>query len=422
MTLLRPPAAPTTTEPRPSLSVAVFARLRALGLALLAGILAVVVSFAVMVIPVVLAWFFDDRSSVTFAQTLGVGIDVWALAHRGVIEAGAVQVVFAPLLLTCVPLLIARYAVGQVLVDRPDRGVGRVGGARAAWRALGGAELTAFVTGYVVTGGLLCSLAALGQAPVQVATVVPGLLLVPTVAIALGLLREHRRQEHPVLDRGLDWVELHTPVLVRRGLRPAAEALGLLAVTGLVMVVALLVLRAERIGTLYAALDAGVVGTAVLTLAQLAALPNLIVWAVGWTTGAEVHVGTVAVGWTESSAGDLPLVPVLAALPEPGPLPPALWVGVFIPVLVGCWVGWRGAVAAPRLASWWTKAQIAGSACIGAAVVVLLLTWLASGGMTPGRLAVIGTDPWTVAGLLLAELLAGALTMVTVLHLARRRL
>lgn len=412
------------TPVRPADATTITSRLRAVVLAAVAGLLAALISWVVVTLPVFLAWLADDRSSVSIWQTAGIGVNLWAMAHRATIEVGEHQVVLAPLLLTLVPILACWYAVGQVVVDRPDaRGeLDGLTGWRFAWAALGVPELVSFVIGYLASGLLLCSLAGLGQAPVVVASAVPGLLLVPLIAIGLSLWREHRRQEHPTLDRGLRWVELHTPVLVRRGLRPMVQSLLILLVGALLLVVALLVIRWGRVLTLYEALDAGTVGTTVLTLGQVSALPNVLVWAMGWSGGAEVAVGTVHVGWTKSTAGDLPLLPVLAALPEPGALPPGLWLAVLLPLLAGGWIGFRSCRAAPRLASWWAKAQIALSAWVGATLVVVLLSWLALGGMSPGLLSQVGTDPLRVALLLGGELLVGALLTLSVLHLFRRRL
>ncbi len=400
------------------------ARWGALVTAAVAGALAVVLSWMVICVPALLAWFADDRSTVTVWQTLGIGANLWALAHRGAVVVGDTSLVLAPLLLTAVPLLACRYAVNQVVVDRPEvRGDAPViRGWRSAWRALGAAEMSFFAGGYLLTGLLLAELSGLGQASVDVASLVPGLLIVPTVAVALALRREHARQEQPTIDRALRWIELHTPVLVRRGLRPAAEALAGLLVAGLLVVVALVVMRAERMLTLYSLLDTGTVGLVVITAAQLLMLPNLVLWAVGWTTGADVAIGTVHVGWAQTTAGDLPLVPVLAALPEPGPLPSGLWLAVVVPVLAGAWIGYRAIGSASRLSSWWAKAQIAGSGALGVSLVMLVLSWLAVGGLTPGLLGQVGTAPLYVAGALLAELLVGALVTVTALHLRRRRL
>jgi len=54
--------------------------------------------------------------------------------------------------------------------------------------------------------------------------------------------------------------------------------------------------------------------------------------------------------------------------------------------------------------------------------VVLVLSWLATGSLTPGRLGTIGTEPLMATGALLAQLLAGAITVLTVMHVLRRRL
>ncbi len=412
------------TAVTPADATTIVSRLRAVVLAAVAGLLAALISWVAVTVPVFIAWLADDRSSASLWQTAGIGVDLWAMAHRATIHVGETQVVLAPLLLTLVPLLACWYAVGQVVVDRPDvRGeLDGVTGWRFAWAALGVPELLSFLVGYLASGLLLCSLAGLGQAPVDVSTAVPGLVLVPVAAIGLSLWREHRRQQHPTLDSGLRWVQLHTPVLLRRGLRPAAQALGILGLGSLLVVVALLVIRFGRVLTLYESLDAGTVGTTVLTLGQVMALPNILVWALGWTSGAEVAVGTVQVGWSQSTAGDLPLLPVLAALPEPGPLPGGLWLSAVLPILAGAWLGVRSARSAPRLASWWAKAQIALSACVCVTAVVLLLSWLALAGMTPGLLGQVGTAPLRVAMLLGAEVLGGALAALTIAHLLRRRL
>src|SRR5699024_8505670 len=135
----------------------------------------------------------------------------------------------------------------------------------------------------------------------------PGALLLPAAAVALVWWSEHRREQHPSLDTALTWVRDRIPVLLRRALAPATEALVALAAVCFLLVLGLLLVRGERIPTLYAALDAGLVGTLTLTLAQLAALPNLMLWALGWMTGAGVTVGTVHVDWVAATPGDLPL-------------------------------------------------------------------------------------------------------------------
>ncbi len=424
MTVQERIAALREQTPTPPVSVTAMAhRTRALSMALAAGLLAGVVSWLIVALPVLIAWVGDPLSTVSVWQSLGVAADLWALAHGAVVLTPEVSVRLSPLLLTAVPILLTRYAVRQVLAEPPSTTrPAPIGGFAGAWSALRATELVAFILGYVVSGLLVAVLAGLGPAPVAVPTLLPGLLWVPLVGIVLAMVREHRVQEHPTIDAALRWLALRTPVLVRRGLAPAGEALAGLLVTALLIVVALLVLRIGRVGTLIEALDAGWTGIAVLTLGQLLVLPNVLVWALGWLAGPGVSVGTAHIGWDRVTGGDLPLVPVLAALPEPGPLPQSMWLVSLVPVLAGAWLGWRGARSAARLASWWTKAQVALAAALMVTVVVLVLSWLASGGLAPGLLSTVGVEPLRVASALLAELLVGALATVSVLHLARRRL
>lgn len=399
-------------------------RIAELGGAALAGALCVLLGVVAVAVPTLLAWVADERSSATFWQSLGVSVDLWAMSHRAAVVTPVAEVVLAPLLLTAVPFLLCWYAVRQIVVARPhlNARVPHIGGWRSAWHALGGSDVTTFVMAYLVVGLVVAHTASFGIAPVLLPSLVPGLLLVPLTAVGVVWWREHRRDEHPTVDAGLRWVHDRIPVLVRRALPPAVEALVALAAVCFLLVLGLLLVRGERILTLYGALDAGVVGTTTLTLAQLAALPNLMLWALGWLTGAGVTVGTVHVSWESSTPGDLPLVPVLGALPEPGALPPGLWAMALVPLVAGGWLGYRCAGAASRLTPWWTKAQITLASCTAVALAVLVLGWLSSGGLTPGLLGTVGVVPWQVAGLLLLELAAGGLLVLTVQHLRARRL
>ena len=428
MTLLQrpdpPPAAEDHPRPgRPTQDGLTLGRLAELAVASVAGAVCVLLGVVAVAVPTVVAWVADERSSASFWQTLGVSVDVWSLAHRAVVQTPDADVVIAPLLLTAVPVLVCWWAARQVVLNREEM-LSRapvIGGWRSAWHALGGSDASAFVLGYVVVGLLVAHTASFGIAPVFLPSLVPGAVLVPVVAVGLVWWAEHRRREHPAVSSGLRWVEARTPVFVRRALPAAVEVVvGLTAVTFL-MVLGLLLIRGERVLTLYGALDAGVVGTAVLSLAQLLVVPNLMVWALGWLSGAGVTVGTVHVGWESSTAGDLPLVPVLGALPEPGTLPPGMWAMALVPLVAGGWMGHRAAGAGSRLSSWWSKAKTAllGAALVG--VAALVAGWLATGGLTPGRLGTVGVEPWRLAGLLALEVALGALLVVSVRHLVGRR-
>ena len=394
---------------------------RVLGLLLsvLSGAACVLLGAIAVAVPTVVTWVADERSTASFWQTLGASVDVWALAHRAEVRADGTDVVLAPLALTFLLVGVCAYAAHQVVLARTDlrARVPRIGGWRAAWHALGGDEALAFVLGYAVAALLLAHTASFGLAPVWLLSLVPGALLVPALAVLWVWWAEHRRADHPVVDAGLRWTTRRTPASVRRAVAPAVEVVVGFTAVAFLMVLGLLLMRGDRVLALYAALDAGWVGTAVLTLAQLLVLPNLMVWAVAWLAGAGVHVGTVHVGWAESTPGDLPLLPVLGALPEPGVLPPGLWAMALVPLVAGGWLGHRVVGAAPRLSTWWTKARTALVGALLVAGVALLLGWLSTGGLTPGLLGTVGVLPWRFAGLLGAQVAAGAVLVVTVRHL-----
>ncbi|MGB3762963.1 MAG: DUF6350 family protein [Ornithinimicrobium sp.] len=398
-------------------------RLKSLGSAAFAGALACGVTWLLIAVPVLVAWFADPLSTVSAWQALGSAAAVWALAHRGVVDAAEVSVQLTPLMLTALPVLLCRYAARHVLTDdEASVSPKRIGGFRAAWHGVRGNDLTAFVMGYGVLGLVICLASGLGASPTPFWLALPGLLLVPVAGITLALIREHRREENPTIARALRWIAHRIPVLARRGLKPAGEALAALGAGSLLVLVALIAFRVERIGTLYQALDAGPAGVIVLTLGQLLLLPNMVLWALGWIVGAGMAIGPVQIGWMQTTSADLPLIPVLGALPEPGLLPAGTWAVVLFPTLVGAWLGLRSAWSAPRLASWWTKARVAASACAWVGAAVLVLSWLARGSLTPGLLGTVGTAPLLVTGALLAELLVGAIAAVTAIHMTRRRL
>ncbi len=396
---------------------------RKLGAAAAAGFLAALVAWFVVAVPVLVAWLADSLSTVSAWQALGFAASAWALAHAGVVQTAEMSVQITPLLLTLIPVGLCRYAAGQVLTDDESAPTpATIGGMRAAWEGMRAPELGVFIAGYVAMGLVICVGSGLGSAPASPWFALPGLILVPVVGIALALLREHRREQNPTIARALRWLAGRVPVLARRGLKPAGEALSALGATAVLVLVAVLVVRAERVGGLYAALDAGIAGVAVLTLGQVLFLPNMILWVLGWMVGAGFTVGTAHVGWETSSPGQLPLVPVLAVLPEPGSLPGWFSVVGCVPLLIGGWLGYRSATAAPRLASWWTKAQVALASCAWVSATVLVLSWLAVGSLTPGLLGTIGTAPLLATVLLSAELLIGAAVVVTGLHVRRRTL
>jgi len=211
-------------------------------------------------------------------------------------------------------------------------------------------------------------------------------------------------------DRGL-------VALVFRG--GAIAAAGVIGVSAVAMAL-ILVFNFSSIVALYESLQAGLTGGISLTLAQLALLPNLIIWTASWFVGPGFALGTgSAVSPLGTQLGLVPSLPVLGALPQGTP---ALgFAGLLVPVVIGfltaailrpaylALVRGRGRRGI-RLA-----ATALGCGVVGASILALLALW-SGGAAGPGRLADVGPDAglvwlWAFVELtvsVLLGLLAGA--------------
>src|SRR5205085_8793710 len=104
--------------------------------------------------------------------------------------------------------------------------------------------------------------------------------------------------------------------------RPRSIVLGMLgsaavlAAAGSVLTAASLAVHLPQVRVASDALSPGVGGAALLLLAQLAYVPNAIVWAIAYTLGPGFAFGTgTVVAPTGSALGAVPVFPMLAALP-----------------------------------------------------------------------------------------------------------
>jgi hypothetical protein len=179
------------------------------------------------------------------------------------------------------------------------------------------------------------------------------------------------------------------------------------------------------------ALAPGLTGAALLLLAQLAYVPNAIVWAVAYTLGPGFAFGTgTVVAPTGSALGAVPLFPMLAAMPSgarPGGQGWALVLVLAVPYLAGAFGGIVTARVTPtpviEAAPLW--GFIAGAAAGGLAG----LTAAFSGGpLGDARLAVVGPSGWQVALVAILEigvtaaLTAGAANWLILRRATRRRI
>jgi hypothetical protein len=326
-----------------------------------------------------------------------------------------------PWLLAAIPLVMATGAARRVvraLEDgRPPR-FQRCGGLRRDVVDFG----AAFSCSYALVG-LVIALATRGQPlHASVPGSVLGTVLVGLVSGLLALGLEFRGDLGSLAPSLTAALEARISVLVRRAIRPGLWGASAIFACGLGLTVVQVVMHLDRIGRLYDTLGADPVGTGLLSLGQVMALPNVAVWAASWMAGPGFGFGGgSAITWFSSSPGLLPLIPGLGALPDPGPLPSGMWVSVLVPVSAGALVGWRALREVARLSALQVKAKTAGMACVLAALLLTLASQLAGGAMGAGRLGWVGAPSLEFGAAVLGELLVGAALAVGLSHVRAAR-
>jgi hypothetical protein len=200
---------------------------------------------------------------------------------------------------------------------------------------------------------------------------------------------------------------------VRRAVRPGLLGAGVLLGVGLLVVLAMVALSWNQVTTISTAVAAGGLGSVVLALAQVASLPNLALWAVSFMAGPGFRVVEGgSVDWSGSKGGLLPMVPVLAALPQPGDFPWFTVLSVLVVVAVGAFVARRALTGVARLSRLRTKLAVAMTACTVTALTLAVLDLVAGGSAGQFRLSAVGAPTGRLFLALLFELGIGALVVV----------
>jgi Family of unknown function (DUF6350) len=176
--------------------------------------------------------------------------------------------------------------------------------------------------------------------------------------------------------------------------RAALAAQLVLLVIGAALLVTGLVRHLGMVTALHSVLDPGVAGSIALLLAQLALVPNALVWAGSYALGSGFGVGAgsvVAPSGTE--LGMLPGLPLLGALPAAGPGDPTLLWWLISGVLAGSAAA--AIVVRSRPAARVDASTLAGGlAGLVAAVIFVGLGWAAGGDLGTVRLTGLGPRLW----------------------------
>jgi hypothetical protein len=251
-------------------------------------------------------------------------------------------------------------------------------------------------------------------------------IVLPTLVFALGLgiglLRTPRPEGDETGSSLRDWIA-DWPTTVRVGiaaaLRGGAAAATMVIGVSAVLVSVLLVVNYATVVSLYESLHAGVTGGIALTIAQLAAIPNAVIWTASWLVGPGFSIGSGSnVSALATHLGPIPAVPMLGALPR-GELAFG-FLGLLVPITAGFLVGAVGSARIPdgeRVPSAVLGSAL-GSGLVGG-IALGLLAWFSAGAAGPGRLIEVGPNPLAVAFFATVEI--GIAAVLGQLAASRRR-
>lgn len=407
-------------------------------LAALEALVSALVGYGIALVPLMLLWGMHFQLGLGLDVVFRAAADVWLLGH-GVdltvqLDAVTAARTGVPGAEAAFPITIALlgFALLTLLVAR------RIG--RRAVAA--GAPVAGLVAAVVVSGGvgLVATLAA--RHPAAHASLWQGALLpaaITAAGVLIGLLSSEELRDR-LLDRlpatvPDEWLEL-----AGRAWRVGVgSAFAVLAVAGLVVAWAIVSSYATITG-LHQVLGAGFDGGVAIFVAELALLPNLVLWGASWLLGPGFAIGTgTQVTPAGTLLGPVPGLPIAGALPSDGAPMSALW--LLVPVLaafVGAYLvtrlarqgadasaalgavrdasfdhgaedGWHlepdpGSASAP----WWHPLVVGLAAGVLAGLVLGLGAWWSGGAIGPGRLADTGPNGWAVAGVAALTVAVGA--------------
>jgi hypothetical protein len=337
-----------------------------------AGILGI----AGVLLLVLLGWATAPHAGASLASALDISLQLWLAGHRTGLAVAHGHIGLTPLGLT---LLLAW------LLARAGRQVAR------ATRVERLNQVARCVAAVAIPYAVM---AALVTAPARTAAIRPltaqafiAALVLAGIGVGYGALAEAG------LRRAL-WDRL--PKQARTPIAAGAAAAGVVVATGFVALGISLALHAHRVAELGRWLTPGPVGVVLLVLACLALAPNAAVWASAFALGPGFAVGSgTTVALTGTRLSDVPAFPLLAALPDSGPLPALVWLVVLGPVAAGV----VAAVLVLRANRDVTVSGLVPPAISAAGVCGLLLAGLAAcagGSFGAGRLATLGPSAWHV--------------------------
>ncbi|GAA1112157.1 DUF6350 family protein [Nocardiopsis composta] len=212
------------------------------------------------------------------------------------------------------------------------------------------------------------------------------------LAGGLGVLRQQLIDKRIPLRRLLELM----PDRSRSLLAGTAGATGVLLLSGAVLFFSGLVAGFGEAAAVTRELAPGAVGGTLLFIVQLLYLPNALVFGLAFAVGPGFAVGAgTMVAPTGVAVGAVPMLPMLAALPDNGPAPLPALAALAAPFAAGAVGGVLTQRSAPTVVS--EAAPLWGFVCgVATGLVCAALSLLAGGPIGAHRLADVGPSAWQV--------------------------
>ncbi len=388
------------------------------GMPATAGVLAAVqasaASLSIIMVPVVLAWATASFSSAPWGKALQFGVGTWLLAHHAGIVIPGGHLGLVPLGLMALPVTCC-WLAGVRLARTLDpnaadlgAGVGRATPLMPPARAL--VCLVATYSGLATMLSVLVTTIAVRPLAAQALV---GAAIISGAASVCGAAAWVEGGAIPGIRLVLR--QCRVPQQLLRLRRPILGALAVQLAGGVLILVIAVVAGWDQVMRLQHAVSPGVTGGLVLVLAQVAVAPNLMIWCVSVAAGPGFAIGTgTAVSAGHTTLGLLPAVPVLGALPAPGPHPVWAWGVLALPALSGVVLGLLLMRTRPGAGSLDLLADT-GRAALLMGALWALLGWLSAGPAGPGTLARVGPVTWLLGLSMLGETGVAAVLAVGVL-------
>ena len=390
-------------------------RLQTFLIACLEAAILVAIGLGVILAPITLVWIIENDPTVDWLVGFRTAADFWLISHgtRLVVGEGEILGIAVPtFVLSIIPLGMSiwfaslAYKAGKRFLGAKSLWPGWLGGSMVYGAAALAISTFAFTPeiypvnwqGVIFPTAFFLFFQVLGSLFGN-----PDILYegdVPDQSPERDLVRKYFSN----LRKRFHW---SIRSLIGPALRAGTSITVMLLMVSAITVAVLLTLNWIDITRLYESVQVSVLGAIVLTLGQLALLPNLIVYTASWFTGVGFSIGAGSlISPLGSQVGPLPALPVLGALPV-GRL--EFGMVVIVVVLLAAFIATLSIRKSAdeirfEFATAWSAAVSLGLAISTvAAVEMMILASLASGGVGPGRLQEVGINPWILGLVVFVE-------------------